>query len=127
MGRPALPTNVHKLKGTEKKHPDRMRKRGNEPKPKAPLGQPPRNLPANVKKCWRELIRLAPPGVFGDSDRWAVEIAATLMAEFRAANMLMPSARIARLDSLLARFGMTPSDRTKVQVPPEKPKNRFDD
>ncbi len=80
-----------------------------------------------AKKCWREIVKLSPDGVFGNSDRWAAEIASQLMAEFRRDPVEFTAAKLARLDSLLARFGFTPSDRTKIQVPPTKPKNKFDD
>ena len=49
------------------------------------------------------------------------------MAEFRADTGAFNAARIARLDSLLGRFGITPADRSRVTaIQPEK-KNRFDD
>ena len=81
----------------------------------------------DLRKCWRELVRFVQDGVFADCDAWAVEIASVLMAEFRADTGAFNAARIARLDSLLGRFGITPADRSRVTaIQPEK-KNRFDD
>ncbi|MDJ0806440.1 MAG: hypothetical protein QNJ78_06355 [Gammaproteobacteria bacterium] len=127
MGRPALPKNVHILKGTGKKNPDRMRKRENEPEPKKPLGRPPPRLTAGQKKCWRELQKIVPDGVLGDCDAWAVELACVLMDEFRTNPLEFSAAKLTRLEALLGKFGMTPADRAKISVPKGREKNRFDD
>lgn len=126
MPQPRVPTNILKLRGADKKNPGRMKKRGNEPNPKGPLGSPPRHLDDLQKNCWRELVKIVPEGVFANCDRWAVEIACVLMAEFRAAPQMMSGARLSRLDSLLGRFGIVPADRSRVSVPKQKEKNPFD-
>ena len=41
MARPRKPTNILKLTGSAKKHPDRMRERENEPEEKDPIGKAP--------------------------------------------------------------------------------------
>ncbi|MGR3220238.1 MAG: hypothetical protein ACUZ8H_10535, partial [Candidatus Anammoxibacter sp.] len=92
--------NVLALKGAFKKDPQRLKKRANEPKPNGPLGSPAKHLTKAQRKCWRELVKIAPPGVFANCDSWAVEIASVLMAEFRDYPAGFSSARIARLDSL---------------------------
>ena len=126
MPRPRVPTNLLRIKGADKINPARLKKRENEPKPTKPLGVPPKHLSADQRKCWRELVRFVQDGVFADCDAWAVEIASVLMAEFRADTGAFNAARIARLDSLLGRFGITPADRSRVTaIQPEK-KNRFD-
>ena len=48
------------------------------------------------------------------------------MAEFRAAPQMVSGARLARLDSLLGRFGIVPADRSRVSVPIQEEKNPFD-
>ena len=86
-------------------------------------------------------------------DRWAVELAAGLMekacrgrspkevpdlvrqmkTETSAAEKLkelllqegISSAELGALTRLLASFGMTPADRSKLSVPTEKPKNKW--
>ena len=126
MPQPRVPTNLLKLRGADKKNPARMEKRGNEPKPTGPLGSVPKHLTANQKKCWRQLVKIAPPGVFADCDSWAVEIASVLMAEFREDTAGFNAARLARLDSLLGRFGIVPADRSRVMLPIQEEKNRFD-
>ena len=127
MPQPRVPTNILKLRGADKKDPGRMKKRENEPKPKGPLGAPPKHLTRDQKKCWRELIKAVPKGVFADCDAWAVEIASVLMAEFRENPAGFSSARLARLDSLMGRFGIVPADRSRVTVPGQEKKNPFDD
>jgi len=126
MPQPRVPTNILKLRGAAKKDPARMKKRGNEPKPKGPLGEPPKHLTRDQKKCWRELIKAAPKGVFADCDAWAVEIASVLMAEFRENTAGFNAARLARLDSLMGRFGIVPADRSRVMIPIQEEKNPFD-
>jgi hypothetical protein len=87
-------------------------------------------------------------GVLTYRDRWAVELAARLMEkavriqsiaiEREIAAKLSPaeakalllreaisSSELSILRSLLASFGMTPADRSKLSVPTQKPKNRF--
>ncbi len=127
MPKPRVPTNLLRIKGANKINPARLKVRENEPKPTKPLGNPPKHLSADVRKCWRELVKFAPDGVFVDCDAWAVEIAAVLMAEFRADTSSFNAARIARLDSLLGRFGITPADRSRVTAIQPKKINRFDD
>jgi hypothetical protein len=123
---PRVPMNVLRLKGSVKKNKARFKDRENEPVPNAALGNPPRHLTTAQKKCWRQLVKIAPPGVFGDCDSWAVEIASVLMAEFRDNPAEFKAARLARLDSLMGRFGIVPADRSRVQVPKPKEKNPFD-
>jgi len=127
MPQPRIPTNILKLRGADKKNPGRMKKRGREPKPNGPLGSPPKHLTAEQKICWRELVRITPLGIFSDCDAWAVEIASVLMAEFREDTASFNAARLARLDSLLGRFGIVPADRSRVMLPIKEEKNPFDD
>ncbi len=122
-----VPTNILKLRGADKKNPSRIKERENEPVPKASLGNPPKHLTKDEKKCWRELTRTAPYGVIGDCDAWEVEIASCLMAEYRRSRLDIPAARLNLLHSIMGRFGFTPADRSRVQVPKPEEKNPFDD
>lgn len=151
MARPRKPTSVLELSGAFKKDP--QRKRANEPKELRALGDPPDRLPAEAIPFWNELIAIAPRGVLTIADRWAVELAATLMAKAtrdcpsveQVVELLkydelltddlkkllhrqaISAAELATLRSLLAALGMTPADRSKLSVPTEKPKNPFAD
>lgn len=63
-----------------------------------------------------------------ESDRLALELAAQLMAQFRADPVEFPAAKMARLEAQLGKFGMTPADRAKVGGKKEAPKgNPFAD
>lgn len=114
MGRPKLPKNVHYLKGTDKKDPQRMRARENEPEDTRDLGSVPETLTELERKAWDEIVNNAIPGVLGQADRQAVELAAVLMTKFRARETT--AADIGQLIRLLGQFGMTPSERSKINV-----------
>ncbi|MES9885461.1 MAG: hypothetical protein ABW140_01520 [Candidatus Sedimenticola sp. 6PFRAG1] len=113
MARHKTPTNILELRGSFDKNP--QRKRLKEPKPKGKLGTPPRHFDKEQKAAWRELVKIMPDGVAFDSDRWAVEVTVRLMVELRNAGSVS-AAKISRLETLLARLGLTPADRSKVQV-----------
>lgn len=134
MARPKTPSNVLALKGAYKKDPQRKPDPTTEAAPKGDVGSPPEYLESDVKAVWHEIVSLACPGVLGDSDRLTLELAATLMAEFRRGGRddngrpLFTDSRLSRLQAALGSLGMTPADRTKVKVPPKAPpSNSFAD
>ena len=131
MGRPALPKNVHILKGTAKKDAARMRPRENEPENSSPLGKPSKYLNAKEKLFFKEIAELAIEGVLGQADRIAVEQAACLLAKCRGLHIVddnvipATSAEQNQLFKYLSQFGMTPADRAKLSI--TKPKsNEYD-
>jgi hypothetical protein len=124
MARPRDPAALQKLKGVDKKNPKRMRE---EPEPTGPLGEPPSHFTNEEKAVWYELGTLAPPRVLTNADRWLVELACSLMARKRkdgiGGRAGLNNGELAMLAQCLSKMGMTPSDRSKVGVPPEKPKD----
>ena len=116
MGRPAQPSAISDAKGYYLKHPER--KPVGEPVVTKPLGGPPKHLTEDEKKLWREFARMVPYGVAKFSDRWAVEKLVRLFAKERKGTILV--AEGGQVLALFAKFGLTPSDRTKVSV--EAPK-----
>lgn len=149
MARPRTPTARLELSGAFKHNPNR--ERPEEPRPKTKIGQFPERLPVECRKFWDEIVSQA-GGWLTDSDRWAVELAARLMqkatrelsvamilelageAELEAGEIKelvkresISAAELGALTKLLGALGMTPSDRSKISVPQEKPKNRFAD
>ena len=87
--------------------------------PQAEIGPPPERLSDAAKEAWREIVDLAPPGVLARSDRLVIEIAATLLAEFRQgpAHPLgagMSQNRLGRLVSILGDLALTPISRHRV-------------
>lgn len=124
-GRPRTPTNVLKLRGAGKNHPERLKERENEPVNKNPIGNPPRHLNREEKKAFRLIVKESIDGVLGEADRMAVGIAARLVV--KEWDDEIKSTELAQLIKLLSQFGMTPADRSKINLPGQKPKNRFED
>lgn len=132
MGRPRTPTNVLEARGAFKKNPQRMRNR--EPEPITELGEPPAHLFPLERAAWEEIAAIAHAGMFCAADRLAVEQAAMLLGQARE-TVTHPDGTISRaglrsgdrglLLSLFARFGMTPADRSKVEVPKAPVVNPF--
>ena len=127
QGRNPTPTNVLLLKGTNKNHPERIKKRADEPKDKRDIdAKPHARLKTKIEKeCYKELIDNCIPSVLKQCDRTSVMIAAKLLARF--VEDEATAAETAQLIKLLGQFGMTPSERTRIKMTPEKPKNEFDD
>lgn len=125
MSRPRKPTNVIELTGGFKKDP--QRKRGNEPKPAGTLKSAPKHLDADAKKCWKEIVSVMPAGVLTKADGMIVEIAAVLMVKFRKDLSAMTASKMNLLINCLTRIGMTPADRSKINIgSPEDEKNPFE-
>ncbi len=125
MPRPRVPTNILELRGADKKHPDRMRERENEPVNNNPIGKPPDYLSSEERKFWRMIIHDCIDGVFGEADRIAVSLAARLLT--KCAGDTATGQEQMQLYRYLGQFGMTPSERSKISIPKGKPKNKFDD
>ncbi len=125
MGRPRTPTNVLNLKGSFNSHADRKRARENEPKPEE-IEEAPDSLDDDHKVIWYEILESIPVGVIGQSDALALEMLTKLIYIMRYDFSNMSGVQLGRTESLFARFGMTPSDRSKVSVPPKKEENPFD-
>jgi hypothetical protein len=117
MPKPRSATKALKARGSFLKHPERQRARSREPKPSGPLGPPPDELKASQKKVWRELAAIIPEGVADASDRWSFEVLVCLMGKFRRGISL--GGEVSQMLSLLAKFGMTPVDRSRVAARPE--------
>lgn len=122
MGRRPKTKAEHELSGTFEKHPERRARYAKEPKPAGPLGDPPTSFNPEMSVgreligIWQELVSQAPPGVLTSSDRAHVELACRLM--YRVRHSLAKSGDYARLESLLGKMAMNPSDRTKVNIEP---------
>lgn len=123
MARPRKPTAIHALTGAIDHNPGRFADRQNEPHDTRPLGPPPESMRPDQRAAWLEIDRLAP--WLALADRLAVEITATLLARFRLDATTMPPALYTRLETMLGRLGLTPSDRSKVSARPTRSTNRF--
>ena len=118
-GRPPKPHRLKVIQGTFRK--DRAK---NEPNPTAPIGGPPVHLDVQVAQCWREIVETCADRVLTYADRIAVELAASLLFEYRI-NARFSVMKLNMLITLLGKFGMTPSDRGKINLPGKPTKNKF--
>ena len=124
MGAPKKPSALKKLEGTDKRNKDRMNP--NEPVPARGIGPSHKSLSAAEQLIWDEVVGISYRGVLGEADRIALEMMCRLIHEMRTDFEEMTAAKITQLSQLLGRFGMTPSDRTKIVIPKEQNTNPFD-
>jgi hypothetical protein len=116
MPTPRKPTAILDLTGRLRHDPQRARARANEPVRNEPLGNPPTRLNAALQEVWREILGKLVVGVALESDAMAFESLVRMVFKERDKGELNgPDG--ARLDRLYARFGMTPSDRSRVSAP----------
>jgi hypothetical protein len=121
-GRPRTPTEILALRGAFKRHPERKRQRTGEPVPATPIGPAPAYFDAAQSAAYADLVRQAAAGILCDADGVAVEAAAVLLARMRAHGDAFTAGEFGRLQALLAAFGMSPADRSKVapRPPPQR-------
>ena len=124
MGAPRKPTALKQVQGTDKRNKTRMNP--DEPSPVRGIGPAHKTLTEYEKEIWDEIVGISYKGVLGEADRLALEMMCRLVAEMRLDFVEMTAAKITQLSNLIGRFGMTPSDRTKIVVPKEQNKNPFD-
>jgi len=115
MPRPRVPTTILEARGSFEKHPERKRARAGEPEVSGELGEVPASMDLEECGIWKELALLLTPGVAGRSDRSAFEELVRLKARSRKDQL--NAAEQGLLLSYMVKFGMTPSDRSRVAVP----------
>ncbi len=115
MARPATPTNILEMRGAYKNHPERKKDRNSEPEV-SPIKRVSKYLTKEEKVIWKEILGYMPEGVIGISDTPALETLCKLIYIMRFNFNDMTAAQLNKLETLLGRFGMTPSDRTKIVV-----------
>jgi hypothetical protein len=113
-GRPRRPTAVLRARGSFERHPERLRARSGEPKCIGSLGTPPTRLDSQEQELWMEIRELIPPGVAGQSDRFAFEELIVLYAKVRNGSAMLAEKKL--LLQYLGKFGLTPSDRPKINI-----------
>lgn len=113
--------------GAFKAQPSRARTR--EPNTGRGIGPAPKDMPEQERAVWDEIVGNCAAGVFQSSDRPMMEMLCRLFAEFRQDPGGFGGRKYQTLLALLARCGMTPSDRSRVLVTPnegpEKPSDRL--
>jgi hypothetical protein len=123
MGNPRKPTALRILQG----NPGKRALPKNEPHPPAGA-EPPKWMGKKTRVVWDALApRLLELGVLTEVDAEPLAILCTLLVEFRVqARRGQPSSRLAaECRAYFGRFGMTPSDRSRVSVEPKKPESKL--
>jgi len=87
-----------------------------------PLPEPPRRVPAGIRRIWRDIHRQAPH--LRAADQFMVEILASLMHEYQNDRKLQ-TARIGLMIKLLGSLYMTPA--TRASIPYDPGPNEYDD
>lgn len=119
------PQALREIQGTAKDHPGRQNKE--QPVPVRGIGPNHSSLTEYESAIWDEVVGISYAGVLGEADRIALEMMCRLIAEMRLNFEGMTAAKITQLSQLLARFGMTPSDRTKIVIPKKENQNPFEE
>jgi hypothetical protein len=81
-----------------------------------PIGRPPAHLATTERAVWAELVRVAHPGLLTRSDRLLMEVAAKLIVRMRTLDV--KTSELNALMNVLARMGMTPAARLKMNLQP---------
>lgn len=116
MARHPQPRELAEIKGQTKAHPERYR--NDPPKADTPVGDPPAYLSPLAKEIWHEICRLSIKGVLQGPHRFLLEIASTLMAEFRSwdrsSKGSFPANQLTQLRGALAQLCLTPGEQQKL-------------
>jgi phage terminase small subunit len=123
MGAPKKPMALRELHGTADRN--KQRNNDNAPSPLRGIGPAPEHLPEPYQQVWDEIVGQMYAGVLGEADRLALEAMVRLVVDMRTDYENFTAAKMTQLISLCGRFGMTPSDRTKIVVPKGEKQNTF--
>lgn len=126
-GRPPKPTNLLELSGAYKKHPERRKQRANEPQPVSGALSPFQDMEGKTQsQAWDLLMVCIPPELLTPTEWPVIYEMSRLM--FLSWNDACTASERHLLAAYFGKFGMTPSDRARIQVSQEKkPQNRFAD
>ena len=131
MANPKKPLALRELHGTANRN--NHRDNNDQPRIVKGIGPSPEHFSEDQSKTWDYLVSIMFAGVLSESDRPSLEMMAILFHRFRYGSYedgsVLPAlavGELARLDSLFSRYGMTPSDRTRIVVPKPEKKNSFE-
>jgi phage terminase small subunit len=130
-GRPAKPTKLHVVQGTDR--PDRMKKRVREPVPTGAIGDPPSWLQPEAKRVWREIVAgYGEVAVLTILDRQQLMTYCQMFARWVESEKAreyvpLPASFIATMASLGGKLGLNPSDRTRLRTPAPPERDPFDE
>lgn len=115
MARPRTPTRVLELRGAYKKDPQRKKARAGEPHVTEPMGQPPDCLDEAERARWHEVAEWGKDWLRVHHRGIVEQLCRLWMLDRRGK---ATGAQQALLVSCWGRLGLTPSDESKVKVPP---------
>lgn len=119
-GNPRKPTALKQLQGTTRP----CRTNPNEPMPTGPLPDaPPEHLTAEERAAWESLVGIIAPGVAMNSDIAYLTLTAKLFAQAMAGDI--SDSRLNTLERMLSKFGLNPSDRSRIVAQKEEKNDRF--
>lgn len=124
MPAPRKPATVLELTGAWRKDPNRRRV---QPPALGAIGNAPKQSPLTFAQAWRYISKCCPEGVLRDRDRVYLEIAVSLFVQFRQAPAVFHPAKLARLEMMLSKLGMSPADATRVRAEAPAKRREFDD
>jgi hypothetical protein len=101
--------------------------RKNEPEVGPFPKKPPEDMSDEVQRAWCDLVSEIPPACLGSSDRFVVELASGLLAEWRRDPFAFNAAKLSQLRVVLGTLGLTPGNRSRLKAPEPEPVNEFDD
>lgn len=104
------------MTGRDKHDPQRYRGRAKEPQPVVGLREAPGYLDDIKRGIWDELCGQIALGVLTEQDTLAFEVLVNMVDEYRTNPARMSATKLMVLIGLIARFGMTPADRTRIKV-----------
>lgn len=123
------PLAIAKLKGSDKKDPQRYRDRKAAIQAPLGVGKPPSSISPGAQRVWEELTPTMVEGVLTVLDNPAWHAFCELYAEFKEDPRAMNGTRLTKMITLFSLFGMTPVDRMKIRLEKpgkDKPDNPFE-
>lgn len=130
MGNPIKPMELRELQGSANRNKQRQNK--NMPEVVRGIGPAPDYFNELQSDTWDYLVTIMFAGVLAESDRPTFEVLSVLFWRFRHGeygdNAVIPAlavGELARMDSIMSRYGMTPSDRNRIVVKGGEKKNPF--
>ena len=121
MARPRKPTAQLEIVGAFKKDP--QRKRDAEPQCNEPARMPHDRIDEPVKEAWDFLVSTAVPGVLTAMDSASLLLCARCLSEVWDGEVNITDSQ--KVNVMLGKLGMTPSERSKVIVPKKKEDNPY--